>query len=228
MQARPPVRPVKGQILELRPARRRAAPCERIVASERVYLVPREDRPPDRRRHGRGAGIRHRGHRGRCARAAARGLPAAARRRRDGAARGQRRSAARDPGQSSPDRPEPGRGPALGHRPLSQRDPDGAARGRGRSPGCSPARGWRRCHEDRAQRQRLRARPRGDAGRRRPRERRRPRRPRGRGRGRRRGRAARRAGRRPPFARGSRSRSWRRSRAGPIPGSSAGESWARG
>jgi glycine oxidase len=40
--ARPPVRPVKGQILELR-ALDGAAPCERIVASERVYLVPRED-----------------------------------------------------------------------------------------------------------------------------------------------------------------------------------------
>jgi glycine oxidase len=39
--ARPPVRPVKGQILELR-ALDGAAPCERIVASERVYLVPRE------------------------------------------------------------------------------------------------------------------------------------------------------------------------------------------
>ena len=40
--ARPPVRPVKGQILELR-ARDGAAPCGRIVASERVYLVPRPD-----------------------------------------------------------------------------------------------------------------------------------------------------------------------------------------
>ncbi len=38
----PPVRPVKGQVLELR-ARARAAPCTRIVASERVYLVPRPD-----------------------------------------------------------------------------------------------------------------------------------------------------------------------------------------
>jgi glycine oxidase len=38
--ARPPVRPVKGQILELR-ARDDAAPCARIVSSERVYLVPR-------------------------------------------------------------------------------------------------------------------------------------------------------------------------------------------
>jgi glycine oxidase len=41
-RARPPVRPVKGQALELRP-REGGAPCERILASERVYLVPRED-----------------------------------------------------------------------------------------------------------------------------------------------------------------------------------------
>jgi len=40
--ARPPVRPVKGQILELR-ARDGAPPCQRIVASERIYLVPRPD-----------------------------------------------------------------------------------------------------------------------------------------------------------------------------------------
>jgi glycine oxidase len=40
--ARPPVRPVKGQILELR-ARDGEQPCERIVASERVYLAPRPD-----------------------------------------------------------------------------------------------------------------------------------------------------------------------------------------
>jgi glycine oxidase len=40
--ARPPVRPVKGQILELRP-RDGAVPCQRILASERVYLVPRPD-----------------------------------------------------------------------------------------------------------------------------------------------------------------------------------------
>ena len=40
--ARPPVRPVKGQILELRAADG-VAPCERILASERVYLVPRPD-----------------------------------------------------------------------------------------------------------------------------------------------------------------------------------------
>jgi len=39
---RPPVRPVKGEILELR-SQDGAAPCERIVASERVYLVPRPD-----------------------------------------------------------------------------------------------------------------------------------------------------------------------------------------
>jgi len=40
--ARPPVRPVKGEILELR-SPDGAPPCERIVASERVYLVPRAD-----------------------------------------------------------------------------------------------------------------------------------------------------------------------------------------
>jgi glycine oxidase len=40
--ALPPVRPIKGQILELS-ARDGAAPCRRIVASERVYLVPRPD-----------------------------------------------------------------------------------------------------------------------------------------------------------------------------------------
>lgn len=38
--ARPPVRPVKGEILELR-SPGGEVPCERIVASERVYLVPR-------------------------------------------------------------------------------------------------------------------------------------------------------------------------------------------
>ncbi len=41
-EGRPPVRPVKGQILELR-GRNGRAPCERIVASERIYLVPRPD-----------------------------------------------------------------------------------------------------------------------------------------------------------------------------------------
>ncbi|MEO8091748.1 MAG: glycine oxidase ThiO [bacterium] len=38
--ARPPVRPVKGQILTLR-AEDGRTPCERVVESERVYLVPR-------------------------------------------------------------------------------------------------------------------------------------------------------------------------------------------
>jgi glycine oxidase len=40
--ARPPVRPVKGQVLELRNPDG-APPCERILASGRVYLVPRPD-----------------------------------------------------------------------------------------------------------------------------------------------------------------------------------------
>ena len=41
--ARPPVRPVKGQILELRSPLGAPPPVERIVASERVYMVPRGD-----------------------------------------------------------------------------------------------------------------------------------------------------------------------------------------
>jgi glycine oxidase len=40
--ARPPVRPVKGQALELG-SREGSPPCGRILASERVYLVPRGD-----------------------------------------------------------------------------------------------------------------------------------------------------------------------------------------
>jgi glycine oxidase len=41
-QARPAVRPVKGEVLELR-NRDGSPPCGRILASERVYLVPRPD-----------------------------------------------------------------------------------------------------------------------------------------------------------------------------------------
>jgi glycine oxidase len=41
--ARPPVRPVKGEVLELRGRDGAPAPAERILASERVYLVPRPD-----------------------------------------------------------------------------------------------------------------------------------------------------------------------------------------
>jgi glycine oxidase len=41
-QARPPVRPVKGQVVELR-ARGEEPPARHILASERVYLVPRAD-----------------------------------------------------------------------------------------------------------------------------------------------------------------------------------------
>jgi glycine oxidase len=42
MDARPPVRPVKGEILTLRGSAEEP-PCERIVAGERVYMVPRAD-----------------------------------------------------------------------------------------------------------------------------------------------------------------------------------------
>lgn len=41
-EARPPVRPVKGQILTLRGAAAQPV-CERIVCSERIYMVPRGD-----------------------------------------------------------------------------------------------------------------------------------------------------------------------------------------
>jgi len=41
-EARPPVRPVKGQVLELR-GRDGEPPARHILASERVYLVPRPD-----------------------------------------------------------------------------------------------------------------------------------------------------------------------------------------
>jgi glycine oxidase len=41
--ARPAVRPVKGQILELRPTGAAQGPISGIVASEHVYLVPRPD-----------------------------------------------------------------------------------------------------------------------------------------------------------------------------------------
>jgi glycine oxidase len=41
--ARPPVRPVKGEVIELRPREGEPVPASRIVCSERVYLVPRPD-----------------------------------------------------------------------------------------------------------------------------------------------------------------------------------------
>lgn len=41
-EARPPVRPVKGEVVELG-SRDGEPPCGRILASERVYLVPRPD-----------------------------------------------------------------------------------------------------------------------------------------------------------------------------------------
>ncbi|MGV1047836.1 MAG: glycine oxidase ThiO [Solirubrobacterales bacterium] len=42
-RARPPVRPVRGEVVELRGRAGAAAPVRRIVCSERVYLVPRDD-----------------------------------------------------------------------------------------------------------------------------------------------------------------------------------------
>ncbi len=42
-EVRPPVRPLKGEVLRLR-CREGERPCERIIASERVYIVPRAGR----------------------------------------------------------------------------------------------------------------------------------------------------------------------------------------
>jgi glycine oxidase len=42
-EARPNVRPVKGEVIELRPRQGEPVPAERIIASERIYLVPRTD-----------------------------------------------------------------------------------------------------------------------------------------------------------------------------------------
>jgi glycine oxidase len=42
-EARPKVRPVKGEVIELRPREGDPLPAERIVCSERIYLVPRSD-----------------------------------------------------------------------------------------------------------------------------------------------------------------------------------------
>jgi glycine oxidase len=42
-EARPSVRPVKGEVIELRPREGEPIPAERIIASERIYLVPRTD-----------------------------------------------------------------------------------------------------------------------------------------------------------------------------------------
>jgi glycine oxidase len=42
-EARPPVRPVKGEVIELRPREDGPPVAGRNIASERVYLVPRED-----------------------------------------------------------------------------------------------------------------------------------------------------------------------------------------
>jgi glycine oxidase len=42
-EARPPVRPVKGEVIELRPREESPPVANRNVASERIYLVPRDD-----------------------------------------------------------------------------------------------------------------------------------------------------------------------------------------
>ncbi len=149
--ARPPVRPVKGQILTLRGNPDQPV-CRRIVASERVYLVPASRRSPDRRRHGRGARLRHPGDRRWRARAASRGLPCPSGRRGAGAGRDPRGPATRDPGQRSTRRSGRSARPGAGHRALPQRHPaDADLRRGGRRPARPgpPAAGGRGRHPGR-------------------------------------------------------------------------------
>ena len=102
-EARPPIRPVKGQILTLRGPP--AAPGLRADRRHRARLRrPARRRAAGRRRDGRGAGLRHPGDGGRRPRAAARGLPGAARDRRARAGRGDRRPAPGDARQPAADR----------------------------------------------------------------------------------------------------------------------------
>ena len=134
-EARPPVRPVKGQALELAGV---AEPlCGRIVASERVYLVPRNDGRLIVGRDDGGAGLRHPGHRRRGPRAAARGLPPAARDRRARAQGRRGRPAPGDARQPADHRPGGAGGPGARDRPPPKRRPARAADGRagGAAPG---------------------------------------------------------------------------------------------
>ena len=92
---RPPVRPVKGQILTL--AGRANRPTDRGDRAGISGPAPR--RPPGPWRDRRGAGLRHAGHGRRRARAPARGLSGPARRGGARAGSGDRRPPARQPGQ---------------------------------------------------------------------------------------------------------------------------------
>ena len=95
-----------GEGRDPHPARPRRARPLRADRRRRARLPrPARGRPPDRRRDGGGARVRHRGDRGRGARAAPRGLPGAARDRRAGAGRGARRPAPGHPRQRARDRP---------------------------------------------------------------------------------------------------------------------------
>ena len=112
-------------------SRARSSPCRargraglRADRRQRARLHrPPRGRPAGRRRDRRGAGFRHPSHRRRRARAAARGLPGAARGRRARAGRGDRRAAPGDARQPAPDRPRGDRRAAARHRPLPQRHP---------------------------------------------------------------------------------------------------------
>ena len=170
--------------------------CERIVVTERIYIVPRAD--------GRlvvGATVEEQGFDTRVTaggvhellREAYRALP---RDRRARAGRGDRRAAPDDPRQRAADRPGRDRRPRPGDRALPQRDPARAADRRPDRGACSPATGTEavapmtiELNGERVELDGRRHRRGGGRA-----HRRRARAPRGRGRGRRRGRAPQRVG----------------------------------
>ena len=61
--AAPEVRPVKGQLLELRVRRGQEPPARRLIRTPRCYVVCRRGRRGGCGRHDGGAGLRHRDHR---------------------------------------------------------------------------------------------------------------------------------------------------------------------
>ena len=136
-EARPDGSP--GQGPDPHPARIRAAgaPCDRVIESERVYLVPRAD--------GRliaGATVEEMGFDTRITaggvfeilREAYRAIPEVAELELVETVAG---PAPRHPRQRAADRPDRGRRARARHRPLPQRDPAGAADGGRASPSCS-------------------------------------------------------------------------------------------
>ena len=142
-EARPPVRPVKGEVIELRPRDDGPPVASRNIASERVYLVPRDDGRlivgATQEEHGFDTTVTAGGvHE--LLREAYRVLPDVAEMELAGMIAGLRPGLAGQPADRGTRR---GRGPRPRHRPLPQRDPPGPDHrrsrrrhlGRHRSPG---------------------------------------------------------------------------------------------